>query len=156
MSEEQWSTLIDVNLSGVWRTMKAAVPHMIEARNGGSIVIMSSIAGKKALPGQAHYAAAKHGLVGLTQAAAVELGEYKIRVNSVHPYGVNTPMGTDPNAMEVLRTHPRYIASFGSILTDTPLAEPDDVTNAVLFLAGDSGRTITGTHLSVDMGASAV
>lgn len=78
MSEEQWLTMLDVNLSGVWRTMKATVPHMISAGNGGSIVLISSVAGIKSLPGQAHYSAAKHGVVGLTKSAAIELGEYGI------------------------------------------------------------------------------
>jgi len=79
--------MLDVNLTGVWRTMKAAVPHMISAGNGGSIVNISSVAGIKSLPGQAHYSAAKHGVVGLTKSAAIELAEYKIRVNSIHPLG---------------------------------------------------------------------
>jgi SDR family mycofactocin-dependent oxidoreductase len=96
MSEDQWQTMIDVNLTGVWHTMKAAVPQMIEADNGGSNIAVSSVAGIKSLPGQAHYSAAKHGLVGLTKSAAIELGEYGIRVNSVHPWGVATAMAEDP------------------------------------------------------------
>ena len=156
MSDEQWSTLIDVNLTGVWKTLKAVAPGMIAAGKGGSIIVVSSVAGLKSLPGQAHYAASKHGLVGLTKAAAIELGEYKIRVNSIHPYGVNTPMGLDVAAMKMLETHPRYLASFGSILTDNPIAELDDITEAVLYLAGDGARMITGTQLSIDMGATKV
>ena len=87
MSDEQWQTMIDINLTGVWRTMKAAVPHMLSAGNGGSIITISSVAGIKALPSQSHYTAAKHGVVGLTKSAAIELGEYNIRVNSIHPWG---------------------------------------------------------------------
>ncbi len=85
MPEEQWSTLVDINLNGVWRTMTAAVPAMIEAGNGGSIVIVSSAAGVAEAPGCAHYSAAKHGLVGLARTAATELGSFDIRVNSIHP-----------------------------------------------------------------------
>ena len=92
MSEEQWDTVIDVNLNGTWRTIRAAVPAMIEAGNGGSIIIVSSSAGLKATPGNGHYSASKHGLVALTNALAIELGEFGIRVNSIHPYSIETPM----------------------------------------------------------------
>ena len=85
MSEEQWDTVIDINLNGTWRTIRAAVPAMIEAGNGGSIVIVSSSAGLKATPGNGHYSASKHGLVAMTNALAIELGEFGIRVNSIHP-----------------------------------------------------------------------
>ena len=79
MSEEQWDTVIDVNLSGTWRTLRAVIPPMIEAARGGSIIIVSSSAGIKATPGNGHYCASKHGLVGLTNALALELGQYGIR-----------------------------------------------------------------------------
>jgi hypothetical protein len=99
--------MIDINLTGVWRTMKAAVPHMLAAGNGGSIITVSSVAGIKSLPGQAHYSAAKHGVVGRTKSAAIEVGEYGIRVNSVHPWGVKTPMSTqDPGVNEMLAVAP--------------------------------------------------
>jgi NAD(P)-dependent dehydrogenase (short-subunit alcohol dehydrogenase family) len=138
MSEEQWLTVVDVNLSGVWRTLKVAVPHMISAGNGGSIVLISSVAGIKSLPGQAHYSAAKHG----------------IRVNSVHPWGVSTPMGQPP--VDFLTEHPNYAVSFGSVLPPYAIAEPDDISDAVLWLASDMARTVTGTQLTVDMGATKV
>jgi SDR family mycofactocin-dependent oxidoreductase len=156
MSEEQWLTLVDVNLSGVWRTMKAAVPHMISAGNGGSIITVSSVAGLKALPGQAHYSAAKHGVVGLTKSAAIELGEYEIRVNSIHPWGVATPMGDDPYTATMLTEHPNYIASFGSALPSIAMADPDDISDAVVWLASDLSRTVTGTQLTLDMGATKI
>src|SRR6478736_4368280 len=92
MSEEQWDTVIDINLSGTWRTVRAAVPAMIEAGNGGSIIIVSSSAGLKATPGNGHYSASKHGLVAITNALAIEVGEFGIRVNSIHPYSIDTPM----------------------------------------------------------------
>lgn len=156
MPDEQWETLIDVNLTGTWKTLKATVPTMIEAGKGGSIIVVSSVAGVKALPGQANYAASKFGLVGLTQAAAKELGEYRIRVNSIHPYGVKTPMGTDQGSLKLLENHPHYLSSLGTILTDAPLAETDDITDAVLWLAGDGSRTVTASQMTVDMGNTRV
>lgn len=156
MSEDQWQTMVDVNLSGVWRTMKSAVPHMLSAGNGGSIITVSSVAGIKSLPGQAHYSAAKHGVVGLTKTAAIELGEYGIRVNSIHPWGVATPMGEDPYTATMLTEHPNYIASFGSALPSIPLADPDDMSDGVVWLASDMSRTITGTQLTLDMGATKI
>jgi len=114
MPDDQWQTLLDVNLTGVWRTMKAAVPHMLSAGTGGSIITVSSVAGIKALPGQAHYSAAKHGVVGLTKSAALELGEYGIRVNSIHPWGVATPMAEDAMTATMLTEHPAYVMSFGT------------------------------------------
>jgi NAD(P)-dependent dehydrogenase (short-subunit alcohol dehydrogenase family) len=156
MSEDQWSTMVDINLSGVWRTMKAAAPHMISAGNGGSIVAISSVAGIKSLPGQAHYSAAKHGVVGLTKSAAIELGEYGIRVNSIHPWGVATPMGEDPYTATMLTEHPNYLVSFGSVLPPFAMADPNDISDAVVWLASDLSRTVTGTQLTVDMGATKV
>jgi SDR family mycofactocin-dependent oxidoreductase len=156
MSEEQWLTLVDINLSGVWRTMKAAVPQMISADNGGSIINVSSVAGIRALPGQAHYSAAKHGVVGLTKSAAIELGEYGIRVNSIHPWGVATPMGEDPYTATMLTEHPNYLVSFGCALPSIGFADPDDISDAVVWLASDLSRTVTGTQLTLDMGATKV
>jgi SDR family mycofactocin-dependent oxidoreductase len=156
MSEEQWLTLVDVNLSGVWRTMKSAVPHMLSAGNGGSIITVSSVAGIRSLPGQAHYSAAKHGVVGLTKSAAIELGEYGIRVNSIHPWGVSTPMGEDPYTATMLTEHPNYVVAFGSALPSIVMADPGDISDAVVWLASDHSRTVTGTQLTLDMGATKV
>jgi SDR family mycofactocin-dependent oxidoreductase len=157
LSDDQWLTMIDVNLTGVWRTLKGAVPHMIEAGNGGSIITVSSVAGIKALPGQAHYSAAKHGVVGLTKSAAIELGEYGIRVNSIHPWGVATPMAEqDPMTAKLLTEHPAYAVSFGSALWSVPLAEPNDISDGVVYLASDLSRAVTGTQLTIDMGATKV
>jgi SDR family mycofactocin-dependent oxidoreductase len=156
MSSDQWQTMLDVNLTGVWRSMKAAVPLMLSAGNGGSVIAVSSVAGIKSLPGQAHYSAAKHGVVGLVKSAALELGEYGIRVNSIHPWGVATPMAEDPMTAKMLTEHPSYIASFGSALPHIPLADPNDISDAVVWLASDLSRTVTGTQLTLDMGATKV
>jgi NAD(P)-dependent dehydrogenase (short-subunit alcohol dehydrogenase family) len=156
MPEEQWQTMIDVNLSGVWRAFKAAAPVLIEQGRGGSMVAISSVAGIKSLPGQAHYSAAKHGVVGLVQSAAIELGPFGIRVNSVHPWGINTRLAQDPEVGEILAANPTYAGSFGSILPTPALAEPEDVANAVVWLASDAARCVTGIQLPVDMGATSV
>jgi SDR family mycofactocin-dependent oxidoreductase len=156
MSDEQWQTMIDVNLTGVWRTMKAAVPHMLSAGNGGSIITISSVAGLKALPCQSHYTAAKHGVVGLTKSAAIELGEHKIRVNSIHPWGVATVIAEDPNVEKMLTAHPNYLMSFGCVLPTPFPAEVDDISDAVIYLASDMSRAVTATQLTVDMGATKV
>lgn len=156
MSDDQWQTMIDINLTGVWRTTKAAVPHMISAGNGGSIINISSVAGLKALPGQSHYTAAKHGVTGFTKSAAIELGEYGIRVNSIHPWGVSTAMAEDPMTEKILTEHPNYLMSFGAVLPALPVADLDDISDAVTYLASDLSRAVTGTQLTVDMGATKV
>ncbi|WP_068159428.1 mycofactocin-coupled SDR family oxidoreductase [Rhodococcus phenolicus] len=156
MPDDQFEELIDINLTGVFKTLKAATPAMIEAGNGGSIILVSSVAGLKAMPGQINYAAAKFGLVGMTQTAAKELGEYRIRVNSIHPYGVNTPMGTDPGALQMFEKYPHWLPNFAPILTEKPIADPDDTSDAVLFLAGDRAKTITGSQMALDQGNSKV
>lgn len=156
MPDDQWLTMIDINLTGVWRTMKAAVPLMLSAGNGGSVINISSVAGLKALPSQSHYSAAKHGVTGLTKAAAIELGEYGIRVNSIHPWGVTTALAEDPYIEKTLTAHPSYIMSFGSVLPSVPIADSNDISDAVVYLASDLSRAVTGTQLTVDMGATKV
>ena len=105
--EEHWATVLDVNLTGVWRTVKAAVPPMIEAGKGGAITLISSAAGLRGYAYLGHYAATKHGLVGLMRSLAIELGPHGIRVNTVHPGAVDTPMGHDPD----VAPHHRGVAS---------------------------------------------
>jgi hypothetical protein len=156
MDEDRWQAMIDINLTGVWRTMRAATPAMIEAGNGGSIILISSVAGIKSLPGQAHYSSAKHGVVGLSKTAAIELAEYHIRVNTIHPWGVATPMSVDAELGPILERFPSYLGSFGSIMTDPPIAECSDISDAVLFLASDQSKFVTATQLTVDLGATKV
>lgn len=121
ISAQQWQETIDTNLTGVWNTIRATVPAMIAAGNGGSIVNVSSAAGIKAVPGCGHYCASKFGVVGLTNSLAVELGEFGIRVNSVHPYGTDTPMGNDVSMYQMFADHPGFIHSFspGALPTDS-------------------------------------
>ncbi|WP_138732708.1 mycofactocin-coupled SDR family oxidoreductase [Modestobacter excelsi] len=157
MTAERWRDMIDINLTGVFNTLRAAAPAMIEAGNGGSIICTSSVAGIKSLPGQSHYSAAKHGVVGLANSAAIELAPYRIRVNTVHPWGVSTAMGEmGADGQKTFADNPSYPAAMGQYLFDPPISSPEDIANAVLFLASDDARTITGTQLTVDHGATKI
>ena len=153
ISAEQWQETLDTNLTGLWHTIKAAVPQMIKAGNGGSIITISSAAGIKAVPGCGHYCASKFGVVGLTNALAVELGEFGIRVNSVHPYGTDTPMGNDVSMYKILQDHPHYIHSYspGALPTDS-LAAPDLISDIVVWLAGDASSLVTAAQIPADKG----
>ncbi|MBM7417440.1 MULTISPECIES: mycofactocin-coupled SDR family oxidoreductase [Nocardiaceae] len=157
MDRTRWQDMIDINLTGVFNTMRAAVPSMIASDNGGSIIATSSVSGLKSLPGQAHYSSAKAGVVGLVKSAAIELAPYRIRVNSIHPWGVRTPMGEmGPDAVKVFADNPSYQAAMGQYWFDPPISEPEDIARAVLFLASDDSRTVTGIQLPVDHGASKI
>ena len=154
LSDEQWNSVIDVNLTGTWRTLRATVPAMIQAGNGGSIVIVSSSAGLKSTPGNGHYSAAKHGLVALTNTLALEVGEYGIRVNSIHPYSVDTAM-IEPEAMSKLfAEHPDYLHSFPPMpLRPNTFMTPEQVSEIVVWLAGDASAILSGVQIPVDKGA---
>ncbi|KKF01318.1 mycofactocin-coupled SDR family oxidoreductase [Mycolicibacterium obuense] len=163
MSEEQWDTVIEVNLSGAWKTVRAAVPAMIEAGNGGSIIMVSSVAGLKATPGNGHYSAAKHGMVGIANALALEVGEFGIRVNSIHPYSIDTPMIERDAMTEIFTKHPNYLHSFAPMplqppgrlagdMADTGFMTPEDVADVVAWLAGDGSKYISGSQLAIDRG----
>lgn len=157
MSTQKWQDMIDVNLTGVFHTLAVATPHIIAGQRGGSIVITSSVAGTKALPGQAHYAAAKHGVVGLMKAAAIELAPFDIRVNSIHPWGVNTHMGQKTIGRDrLLEENPSYVASFNQLLHNPPIAEPKDISEAVLYLVSSASRLVTGAEIPVDAGATKI
>ncbi|WP_285029203.1 mycofactocin-coupled SDR family oxidoreductase [Mycolicibacterium sp. lyk4-40-TYG-92] len=162
MDEDQWDSVVNVNLSGTWRTIRAVVPAMIEAGNGGSIIIVSSSAGLKATPGNGHYAASKFGLVGLANALALEVGEFGIRVNSIHPYSIMTPM-IEPEAMgAIFSKYPTYLHSFAP-MPYKPVSHdgkaglqefmtPEEVTDVVTWLAGPGSGTISGSQIAVDRG----
>ena len=159
-SEPDWSDMIDVNLGGVWKTVKAGVPHILAGGRGGSIILTSSVGGLKAYPHTGHYVAAKHGVVGLMRTFAVELGAQNIRVNSVHPTNVNTPLFMNDGTMKLFRPDlenpgPEDMKVVGQLMHTLPIGwvEPEDIANAVLFLASDEARYITGVTLPVDGGS---
>jgi len=146
-----WQDTLDTNLTGVWNTMVVSVPHLIAA-GGGSIICTSSTAGIKGLPYLAPYVAAKHGVVGIAKTMANELAAHKIRVNTVHPTGVDTPMGVGLGGLEALITRD---PSLGPIFMNTlpvEIVDPRDISNAVLFLASDEARYVTGLEFTVDAG----
>jgi SDR family mycofactocin-dependent oxidoreductase len=160
MEDTQWQDMIDVNLTGVWHTAKAAIPHL-RAAGGGSMILTSSTAGLKAIPNTGHYNSAKHGVVGLMRTLATELAPDLIRVNSVHPTAVDTDMIQNsatyalfaPDLPEQERTREVAAERFGTLnLLPIPWVEARDISNAVLWLASDESRYVTGVTLPIDAG----
>jgi SDR family mycofactocin-dependent oxidoreductase len=150
LTEQAWDTMLDINLKGAWLVARRVIPVMLKQRSG-VIINNSSIAGLRGMGRLSHYAASKWGLTGLTKSWAIELAPHGIRVNSLHPTGVNTPMNDGLAALEGLT--PQQIAerSAGNLLP-VPWIEPEDVANAVLYLASDRARFITGAPLVIDAG----
>lgn len=159
-SEHDWQEMIDINLSGVWKTVKAGVPHLISGGRGGSIILTSSVGGLKAYPHCGNYVAAKHGVVGIMRSFAVELGHQNIRVNTVHPTHVSTGMIMNEGTWKMFRPDlenpgPDDMAPICQMFHTLPVPWVDaiDISNAVLFLASDEARYITGVTLPVDAGS---
>lgn len=151
ITPEQWKETLDVNLTGTFFTAKAAIPILLEQGTGGSIVLTSSVAGLRGLPFLAHYAASKHGIVGLCRSMANELGQYNIRVNTVHPHGVAT--GMQPNdMMALLGEHGSTLGPIFMGSLPDPISDPEDIAAAVAWLASDEARHVTGIQLPVDLG----
>ncbi|MEU2347850.1 mycofactocin-coupled SDR family oxidoreductase [Modestobacter sp. NPDC049651] len=151
ITAEQWRETIDTNLTGVFHTAKATVPRLIEQGTGGSIIITSSVAGLRGLPFLGHYVASKHAVVGLARTMANELGQYNIRVNTIHPHGVATGMTVD-DLQPLIQEN---AATLGPIFMQTlpdPVSQPEDIANAVAWLASDEARHVTGVQLPVDLG----
>jgi SDR family mycofactocin-dependent oxidoreductase len=161
LGEADWQTMIDINLTGVWHATKAAVPHLIDRGPGGSVILISSTAGLRGIPNIAHYNAAKHGVLGLARTLANELAPHRIRVNSVHPTNVRTEMIDNESSARIYRPdleNPTFEDSLSALahinMWDVPYVEVEDVANAVLFLACDESRYVTGIALPVDLGMS--
>ncbi len=160
MEESDWRVVIDVNLTGVWLTCKAAIPYVVDGGRGGSVILISSLAGLRGHPNIGNYVAAKHGLVGLTRTLALELAPQMIRVNSVHPTQVDTPMIMNDATKKLFvpdKENPSdeefAAASQESQAMPIPWVESIDVSNAVVYLASDEARFITGVALPIDGGA---
>jgi NAD(P)-dependent dehydrogenase (short-subunit alcohol dehydrogenase family) len=161
VSESHWQTAIDINLTGVWHTVKVAIPQLLEQGTGGSIVLTSSTSGHKGTPNAAGYSSAKHGVIGLMRTLAMELGPYNIRVNSLHMTTVLTPMLQNQGVYDMYRPDLEKPSEEDTAevfkllhLLPIPWVEPVDVSNALLFLASDESRYVTGTELKVDAGNS--
>jgi SDR family mycofactocin-dependent oxidoreductase len=154
-AHDAWNDTIDINLTGAFNTVETVVPSMIDRGVGGSIVLISSTAGLRGVLGPSRaalaYVASKHGVVGLMRSYANNLAPHSIRVNSVHPSGVDTHMITCPSMEAFVAANPLLMAQ-----TATPmpirLLDTRDVSNAVLYLVSDDGRYVTGTTMSVDAG----
>ncbi len=159
LADAAWQEMIAVNLTGVWNTVKAALPHLIDG-GGGSIVLTSSVLGLKGAVNGVHYSTAKHGVVGIMRSVAGEFAPHRIRVNSIHPTLVNTIMIQNDEVYALFdpaNPHPSRESAapaFQAInALPVPWVEPADISNAVLFLASDEARYITGVTLPVDAGA---
>jgi (+)-trans-carveol dehydrogenase len=157
MSDATWQDMIDINLTGVFKTIRAALPHLTA---GSAVVITSSIAGMKGLANNTHYTAAKHGVMGIMRALANEVGPQGIRVNCVNPTNVDTRMLFNDAIYRLFRPDLEAPGRAdvedimkGMHALDRGWVEPDDVSNAVLFLASEEARFVTGVALPVDAGA---
>ena len=157
-TENAWQDVIDVNLTGVYNTVDVTMKPMVKFGNGGSIVLTSSVAGLVGLAspmaGSIGYAAAKHGIVGLMRVYANLLAQFNIRVNSVHPAGVNTPMIDNDfirSWLDGLAQESQGGPDMGNALP-VQILEPEDIANAVAWLVSDAGRYVTGIALPVDAG----
>lgn len=156
LSEQSWQDMLDTNLTGVWKTLKAVAPHLRE-RRGGSIIITASVNGVEGQAGSAHYTAAKHGAIGLMKAAAMEFAPYRVRVNAIMPGFVDTNMTNWQGAWDMTSGHEggtraeheqnaRHWHAFGGLM------DPSDISGAVVFLASDDSARITGIEMPVDSG----
>jgi SDR family mycofactocin-dependent oxidoreductase len=150
ITDEQWDTMMDVNLKGVWHMTKVAIPVLIAQGEGGVVIMTSSTAGHRGIPYMAHYSAAKHGVVGLARALALEVAHYDIRVHTVLPGAVETQLLDEPDPQDI-RSDPTVAAVFARALPTTML-QPDDVAGVVAFLASDAARYMTGNQVPIDLG----
>ena len=152
---QEWQDVIDVNLTGVYNTVEATRPGMVERGAGGAIVLTSSTAGINGIggdaPGGLGYTAAKHGIVGLMRSYANILAPHRIRVNSVHPTGVRTPMVVNENMEKFLSADPAMGSAMANALP-VDMVEPLDISNAIAWLVSDDARYVTGVTLPVDAG----
>ncbi len=160
LSEEAFVDMVDINLTGVWRSCAAAIPHIKAGGRGGSIIMTSSAAGLMAYANVGHYVAAKHGVVGLMRTLALELAPDHIRVNSIHPTTVDTPMVNNEATFKLFRpdlenpTADDFIEA-AKVMNALPIGwvEAVDISNAMVWLASDEARYVTGVTLPVDAGA---
>jgi SDR family mycofactocin-dependent oxidoreductase len=154
LTEEQWQHVIDVNLTGVFHTVQATLPHLLKQGTGGSYIITSSFAALKGTPFTLSYTAAKYGVIGIAKSIAHEYGDYNIRANTVHPCGVNTPMGGEADGLMALVGE--RASTVGPLFMNTlPVAmvEPEDIAATVAWLASDDAKYVTGAQIPVDAGA---
>jgi NAD(P)-dependent dehydrogenase (short-subunit alcohol dehydrogenase family) len=153
VTAEIFRDTVEVNLFGTWNTIMVTTPHLIR-NSGGSMILTSSAAGLKGLPFLNPYVASKHAITGLARAFAAELGMHNIRVNSLHPAGVETPMGTGDAIAPLqpaMEANPRIEAMYSQFLA-VGNTDPSDQANAVVYLASDEARRVTALAMTVDCG----
>jgi SDR family mycofactocin-dependent oxidoreductase len=155
VTPELWQTTLDVNLTGAWNTCSVAAPHLIE-RGGGSIVLVSSSAGLKGMAFLVPYAASKHGLVGLMRALSNELAEHQVRVNTIHPGAVATPMSAGMGRIVELREDSPHLAATFQNTMGVKAIDPSDISDAVVYLVSDESKFVTGITLPIDAGTTAI
>ena len=156
ITPESFRDVMDINVMGTWNTVMAGADKIIEGGRGGSIILISSAAGMKMQPFMVHYTASKHAVTGMARAFAAELGRHSIRVNSVHPGPVNTPMGSGDMVAAVgkaMETNPQLTHVLTPFLPDW-VAEPEEVADAVCWLASDESRKVTAAQIAVDQGST--
>jgi SDR family mycofactocin-dependent oxidoreductase len=156
ITAESWRDVMDINVTGTWNTVVAGAQHIVDGGRGGSIILISSAAGLKMQPFMVHYTASKHAVTGMARGLAAELGRHSIRVNSLHPGAVNTPMGTG----DMLGALGRASEAIPNLMTMvTPflpeyIAEPEDIADAACWLASDESRFVTASGVAVDLGST--
>jgi SDR family mycofactocin-dependent oxidoreductase len=161
LDEDDFAAHLETNLLGVWKTVKATVPGMVDRGHGGSVILISSISGLAPEINIAHYVASKHGVVGLMRNLAVELAPHMIRVNTVNQTTVNTKMVDNPAFNSLFAGRPTQDQAdaiegmMGLQALSIPYLDPSDVSHAVIYLASDEARYVTGSTLVVDGGALA-
>jgi SDR family mycofactocin-dependent oxidoreductase len=162
VTDVMWRDMIDVNLTGAWNTAVESIPHILEGGRGGSVIVTASTGSVKPIPNLSHYTAAKHAVLGMTQVLAVELADRNVRVNALCPTGVDTPMMLNDSQYRLFmpdRENPTRADAetpgspyFEMNLLPIPWVDPVDVSNAIVFLASEEGRYITGITLPIDAG----
>lgn len=156
ITPDSFRDVLDVNVTGTWNTVMAGAQKIIDGGRGGSIVLISSAAGMKIQPFMVHYTASKHAVTGMARAFAAELGRHAIRVNSVHPGPVNTLMGSGDMSAGVARATETYpqLANMLTPFLPSWVAEPEDIADAVCWLASDESRNVTAAAIPVDQGST--
>ncbi|MBV9091759.1 MAG: mycofactocin-coupled SDR family oxidoreductase [Mycobacteriaceae bacterium] len=156
ITPEAFRDTIDINVVGTWNTVMAGVHHIIAGERGGAIILIGSSAGVKWQPFMVHYTASKHAVTGMARAFAAEFGRYDIRVNSLHPGSVVTPMGTGRmlQALQSASESYPYLADMNRQLLPNGVAMPEDIADVVAWLASDQSKFVTGSAISVDLGVA--
>lgn len=156
ITAEAFRDTIDTNVIGTWNTVMAGVPHLIAGGRGGSVILIGSAAGVKMQAFMVHYTASKHAVTGMARAFAAELGRHRIRVNSLHPGAVASPMTTPPmrDALQAATSTYPHLQGLHRPLLPEGIAQPEDIADAVAWLASDESKFVTASTVSVDLGVS--